>query len=60
MNKDTYNRLLKDIKDFENNKAIFLMTDKDELHKRKMYLYSNGFITKEQAISIENRIDSIL
>lgn len=60
MNKDTYDRLLKDIKDFENNKAIFLMADRDELHKRKICLYNNGAITKEQAISIENRIDSIL
>lgn len=57
---DSYNKVIKDIIMFKNNKAIFMCVDSDDLHRRKMELYKSGKITKQQALCLEKRIDNIL
>lgn len=54
-----YNQLLKDIKWWENSKAILMQYDTDLLHEKKMQAYKSGHISYEQAIKLENRIDKL-
>nr|DAM23883.1 MAG TPA: hypothetical protein [Caudoviricetes sp.] len=57
---DSYKKIVEDIRDWSNNKAVFCCRDSEDLHKRKMILYKEHKIAKDQAIHLEKLIDNII
>ena len=52
-------RLRNEVKSWENNKSVLFLSDRAEMHNKKMQAYNSGLITKEECIILENMIDSL-
>lgn len=52
-------KLEKEVKSWEGNKAVLFLSDREEMHKKKMNAYKLGLITKEECLILENMIDRL-